>query len=29
MSETNYHATKFVTEHLLAIEMRKNRHAYE
>ena len=32
VSETNYHTTKFFTEHLLAIEMKKkkkNRNTYE
>ena len=30
MLEPNYHTTKFVTEHLLAIEMKKkNRNTYE
>ena len=29
VSEPNYHATKFFTEHLLAIEMKKNRNTYE
>ena len=29
VSEPNYHATKFFTEHLLAIEMKKNRNTYK
>ena len=29
VSERNYHTTKIFTEHLLAIEMKKNRDAYE
>ena len=30
VSEPNYHTTKFFTEHLLAIEMKKkNRNTYE
>ena len=29
VSEPNYHTTKFFTEHLLAIEMKKNRDTYE
>ena len=29
VSEPNYHATKFFTEHLLATEMKKNRNTYE
>ena len=28
-SEPNYHTTNFFTEHLLAIEMKKNRNIYE
>ena len=29
VSELNYHNTQFFTEHLLAIEMNKNRDIYE
>ena len=29
LSEPNYHTTKFFTEHLLAIEMKKNVDTYE
>ena len=29
VSEPNYHTTKFFTEHLLAVEMKKNRDGYE
>ena len=29
VSEPNYHTTKFFTEHVLAIEMKKNRDTYE
>ena len=29
VSEPNYHTTKFLTENLLAIEMKKNRITYE
>ena len=29
VSEPNYHTTKFFTENLLAIEMKKNRNMYE
>ena len=29
VSEPNHHTTKFFTEHLLAIEMKKNRDTYE
>ena len=29
VSEPNYHSTKFITENLLAIEMKKNRYTYE
>ena len=29
VSEPNYHTTSFFTENLLAIEMKKNRDAYE
>ena len=29
ISEPNYHTTKFLTENLLAIEMKKNRDTYE
>ena len=29
VSKPNYHTTKFFTEHLLAIEMKKNRDTYE
>ena len=29
VSEPNYHTTKFFTEHLLAMEMKKNRDTYE
>ena len=28
-SKPNYHTTKFFTENLLAIEMKKNRNTYE
>ena len=29
VSEPNYHTTTFFTEHVLAIEMKKNRDTYE
>ena len=29
VSEPNYHTTKFFTEYLLAIELKKNRDTYE
>ena len=29
VSEPNYHTTKFFTEHLLVIEIKKNRDTYE
>ena len=29
VSEPNYHTTKFFTEHLLAIEFKKNRDTYK
>ena len=29
VSEPNFHTTKFFTENLLAIEMKKNRNTYE
>ena len=29
VSETNYHTTKFFTEHLLTKEMKENRNNYE